>query len=283
MARQAQSCLIGTFEIDVSSHPTSRLSIDEGTRMTEQLEVLQTSVSDLARTVEGLQPAQLVASAYPTKWTVADVLSHLGSGAVIFRRRFEDGIAGNETPSDFAQGVWAEWDAKSAEQKAADFLVADRALAERLTSSTDDDRARFVFAMGPVTSDFAGFVGMRLNEHALHSWDVEVTFDPEAALAHGPTEVVIDNLQMIAGFVGKPVGTPRRVAVLTTEPRRGFTLVIGADAVSLEPGGPARTPDLEIPAEAFIRLVYGRLDPGHTPPTKGQADLDQLRKVFPGV
>ncbi len=31
--------------------------------MTDQLEVLQTSVSDLTRTVEGLQPAQLVAQA----------------------------------------------------------------------------------------------------------------------------------------------------------------------------------------------------------------------------
>jgi uncharacterized protein (TIGR03083 family) len=250
--------------------------------MTKELEALQTSVSALARTVEGLQPAQLLASAYPTKWTVADALSHLGSGAVIFRRRFEDGVAGRQVPSDFAQGVWAEWDAKPADLKAADFMAADRALVERLASSTDEERARFVFEMGPLTSDFAGFVKMRLNEHAVHSWDVEVAFDPEAALAVGPTEVVIDNLQMIVGFVGKPVGSPRRVVVLTNGPQRVLTLAIGADAVSLGPGGGAGTPDLEIPAEAFIRLVYGRLDPDHTPPTKGLADLDQLRQVFPG-
>ena len=73
--------------------------------MTDQLEVLQTSVSDLTRTVEGLQPAQLVAQAYPTKWTVADVLSHLGSGAVIFRRRYEDGIAGKELKGSGRSGT----------------------------------------------------------------------------------------------------------------------------------------------------------------------------------
>jgi uncharacterized protein (TIGR03083 family) len=251
--------------------------------MTEQLEVLQASVSHLASVVGGLPPAQLTAPAYPTNWTVADVLSHLGSGAVISRRRFEDGTARKETPSDFAKSVWAEWDAKSAEAKAADFLVADAAFIDLLWSSTDDDRARFRSALGPMTLDFAGFVGMRLNEHALHSWDVEVAFEPGAALAPASTEVVVDNLQLIAQFVAKPAGAPRRVTVLTTGPRRGFTLDIGADAVSLEPGGPVGAPDLELPAEAFIRLVYGRLDPGHTPPTKGLADLGQLRKVFPGL
>jgi hypothetical protein len=42
-------------------------------------------------------------------------------------------------------------------------------------------------------------------------------------------------------------------------------------------------PDLVLPAEALIRLVYGRLDPEHTPPVGGTADLDELRRVFPGA
>jgi hypothetical protein len=38
-----------------------------------------------------------------------------------------------------------------------------------------------------------------------------------------------------------------------------------------------------LPAEAFVRLVYGRLDPDHTPPlTSRQVDLDRLRRAFPG-
>jgi hypothetical protein len=41
--------------------------------------------------------------------------------------------------------------------------------------------------------------------------------------------------------------------------------------------------DLALPAEAFIRLVYGRLDPDHTPTFRGDAGaLDRLRAVFPG-
>jgi uncharacterized protein (TIGR03083 family) len=252
--------------------------------MTDQLEVLRTSVARLRRTVEGLGPSQLAAPAYPAEWTIADVLSHLGSGAVIHQRRFDDALAGRETASSFAPAVWDEWNAKSAPAKAADSLVADQALLERLGSYADDNvRARFEFAMGPMTFDWAGFIGLRLNEHALHTWDVEVALDPGAVVAPGSAGLVVDNLQMIARFTGKPFGTERTVAVRTSGPRRDFTITIGTDAVLLEPAEPAGEPDLQIPAEALIRLVYGRLDPAHTPATSGPADLDELRKAFPGA
>jgi hypothetical protein len=41
---------------------------------------------------------------------------------------------------------------------------------------------------------------------------------------------------------------------------------------------------LELPAEALVRLAYGRLDPDHTPSTvtADGVDLDLLRQVFPG-
>ncbi len=46
---------------------------------------------------------------------------------------------------------------------------------------------------------------------------------------------------------------------------------------------PAQSPDLVLPAEAWSRLLYGRLDPDHTPEFTGDAALlDTLRAVFPG-
>ena len=70
--------------------------------------------------------------------------------------------------------------------------------------------------------------------------------------------------------------------VRTTDPARDFSLTTGPDAVALAPGD-GGAPDLTLPAEAFIRLVYGRLDPEHTPPFEGDpALLDSLRSVFPG-
>jgi hypothetical protein len=64
------------------------------------------------------------------------------------------------------------------------------------------------------------------------------------------------------------------------------------DAVRLawQAGPDAHTdPDADanvtIPAEALLRLIYGRLDPDHTPAgaiTLDGVDLDALRAVFPG-
>ena len=40
---------------------------------------------------------------------------------------------------------------------------------------------------------------------------------------------------------------------------------------------------IELPAEALLRLFYGRLDPAHTPAyTADGIELDRLREVFPG-
>jgi uncharacterized protein (TIGR03083 family) len=210
------------------------------------------------------------------------VLSHLGSGAVLFQRRLDDGLAGRDTPDDFAQPVWDAWNAKDPEAKAADGLSANRALVERIDSLTDEERARVQFSMGPMVLDLDGAVGLRLNEVALHLWDIEVTFDPRATLAPEAVESVVDNLEMIARFAGKPTGAEQSVTVRTDGPRRGFEIRVDPDSLSLAPGEPVESPDLEIPAEALVRLVYGRLDPEHTPRYRGSADLDGLRRAFPG-
>jgi uncharacterized protein (TIGR03083 family) len=249
--------------------------------MTDQVEVLRTSVDRLREIVEGLSQDQIEASAYPTEWSVADVLSHLGSGAEIMQRFLTDALAGAETPSDFAQPVWDAWNAKLPQAQAADALVADRSYVDALGSLSEPERASFTFAMGPRTFDFPAFVGLRLNEHALHTWDIAVTFDPQASLQPDATDLIIEGLEMTARYTGKPLGADGRVAVRTREPERAFTITTGPE-VTLEGGAAGDHPDLEISAEGLIRLVYGRLDPAHTPPTGGSADLDALRQVFPG-
>ena len=71
--------------------------------------------------------------------------------------------------------------------------------------------------------------------------------------------------------------------VSTSAPERGFTLAIGSDSLELTTSALALAPDLELPTEAFIRLVYGRLDPAHTPAVSGSLTLlDELRAAFPG-
>ncbi len=244
-------------------------------QLNEVIDALAVSAQQLAALVDPLTPDQLRQPAYPSEWTIADVLSHLGSGAENARRRFD----GEEIDM---QTVWDEWNAKSPDRQAADALEADRAFLARLGSLTPEDRARRL-KVGPMDLDLVSALRLRLNEHVQHTWDVAVTFDPTATISPDAAELLIDSLGMMAGFVGRPTGGERTVSVGTLAPTRRFELVLRPDAVALSPSPADGKPDLELPAEALIRLVGGRLDPDHTPAIDDpDSNLDELRRVFAG-
>jgi uncharacterized protein (TIGR03083 family) len=255
------------------TNDTAVASLSDAVRT--QLDVLRDSAARLAALVGPLTPDELRQGAYPTEWTIADVLSHLGSGAVIFRGQFGGGLD--------MQAVWDEWNAKTPDAQAADVLLADRALQDRLAELTPDDEARLRFAMGPMELDLTTFLSMRINEHALHTWDVAVADDPSATVPDAAAALIVDTLPMISRFGGKPTGSTRSISIRTSAPTRYFTVALTPDGVTLAPSDPVDGPDLELPAEALIRLVYGRLDPDHTPTVEGsEDDLDELRRAFPG-
>src|SRR5215218_3202201 len=110
-----------------------------------------------------MSDADLAAPAYPSDWSIADVLSHIGSGAVIMGRRLDDALTGRHLPNDFAPGVWDTRNAKSPAATRDGALAADTALLERIDVVSPDERDRFTFTMGPMTFDFDAFVGLRLN------------------------------------------------------------------------------------------------------------------------
>jgi uncharacterized protein (TIGR03083 family) len=248
--------------------------------MSDELTVLEGSVERLRDLVTPLGPDQLREQAYPTEWTVADVLSHLGSGAEISTLWIDQALGGAEVNP---QPIWDEWNAKDPEAQAAGLMDADRALVERLKSLTDEERSRFAFSMGPMNLDFTGFIRTRTNEHALHSWDIAVHFDPEAELAPDAVPVVLEVVPMIAGFSGRPTESPMELQVRTSAPDRQFALSSSADGVTVVPVDELGEADLVLPTAAFIRLIYGRLDRAHTPAIEDPTQqLDVLRGVFPG-
>jgi uncharacterized protein (TIGR03083 family) len=263
----------------------SNVNETPGTRSkaTVELGVLRVCSDRLAALAGPLTPDELRRPAYPSQWTIAQVLSHLGSAAVIMKKNLETILAGDELDGSFAQSTWDEWNAKSPEDQAADFLRADRELMERLASVTPSEQAAFILPLGPMKFDYAAYLGTRVNEVALHTWDIAVVFDPAATVSPEAVELVVDRLAMIAGWTGKPTGSDRVINVLASAPTRRIEIALRPDAVSFEPSAEG-APDLELPAEAVVRLVYGRLDPDHTPPVGGlEPDLDELRRAFPGV
>jgi uncharacterized protein (TIGR03083 family) len=250
---------------------------------TPWVRALRASHDRLSGIVAGLDGDGLRAQSYDTEWSVADVLSHLGSGAEIFSLYIEAGVTGGDPPApeDF-KPIWETWNARSPEDQAAQSVAVNEALVARAESLTPEQSAAFhVLMFGRMPMDLPGVLGMRLSEHALHTWDIAVTLDPAAKVADDAADLLIDRVPMIAGYMSKQSPDPVVVAVTTTSPERAFTLDTGG--VTLAPAGAGDSPaaSLSLPAEAFLRLVYGRLDDEPGLSASG-VTLPELRSVFPG-
>ena len=253
------------------------------TDATPWLRAVRASHDRLAGIVAGLDADGLRQQSYDTEWPIAAVLSHLGSGAEIFSLYIAAGAEGGEPPTqDDFRPIWDTWNARSPEEQAARSVEANEALVRRLESLTPAQRDAFTVTMfGTLTMDLAGVLGMRLSEHAVHTWDIAVALDPAAQVAPDAVDLLIDQLPRMTGFLGKQAPAPVAVAVTTTGPERSLTLDTGG--VTLGPAGAedAATASLALPAEALLRLVYGRLDDA-TELTASGVTLAELKSVFPG-
>lgn len=258
------------------------------------IHALRTNHDALTAVVRRLGADDLVRGSGAAEWNVAQVLSHLGSGAEISLANLRATLDGKELPSDFNQSVWDRWNAKSPQEQANDFVDTNGALVaalEGLDADTRRDLRVRLFLPEPV--DLALFAGLRLSEVALHRWDVDVAFDQAARLDPESVGVLVDlyagPLAMLVGFMGKPEAFAGRrvvVRVETSDPVREFGLVVG-EAVSLSAEAPKPADAvLTAPAEAWLRLVTGRLSAENTPAdvtvSPDVISLDDLRRVFPG-
>jgi uncharacterized protein (TIGR03083 family) len=252
----------------------------------ELVTVLRASHERLAGALSSLSDSQLVADSYCRGWSVAQVASHLGSSAEIFSEFVDAGLEHEPAGSVELQPVWDKWNAKSPRQQADDVVQADREFLSRVTAMSAQARQAWELDLFGARRDLASVLQMRLAEHELHTWDIAVVSRPSATLAADAAMIIVDNLAELVERSAKPTAGLPPVHVVTSDPRRSFTLDLGAEPARLGPatGAPNGNALLALPAEAFVRLVYGRLDAGHTPQNT-QADgidLDALRGSFPG-
>lgn len=250
------------------------------------IEALRHSHDNLQSTVAQLDPSDLERRSYASEWSIAQVLSHLGSQAEIFQLFLDAALSGQDPPGMEVFGaIWDRWNAKSPRAQAADALAADAAVTERFESLDTVQRERLRLKAFGRELDATGLARLRLGEHAVHTWDIAVALDPAARVAPDAVDLIVDTLGDLVSRAAKPdeYARPHGVRVSTTSPQRHFVLDIDEN-VTLEPAsGQDGQPELVLPAEAFVRLVYGRLGPDHTPPVETSGvDLDELRRLFPG-
>jgi uncharacterized protein (TIGR03083 family) len=250
---------------------------------------LRDSQQQLAALAGSLTPEQVRARSYCSDWSVAQLLSHVGSGAEIGLLMLPGALGEGEQASREAfQPVWDRWNAKTPDEQAADALTADDDQVSALEALTDEQLAKISLPFFGMNLDAVGLVRLRLGEHALHTWDLAVMLDPAATVSADAVSLLIDNVpQFLAPRLGQAPAEPFAVRIRTTGPERDYLLAT-ADSVVLTdyPADGTDTPvgEVTMPAEALLRLAYGRLDPAHTPAsvTGSEADLVVLRSIFPG-
>jgi hypothetical protein len=255
------------------------------------IDVARRTHDDLADIVVKLDEQALARTSGSRLWDVAQVLGHLGSQAEIGAASFDAALGKREPPGpDFNPEVWARWDGLGHRQKAVGFLRESDALVRRYEELDQATRTSLRVDLGflPAPVDVATVVSMRVNEVVLHTWDVKVVDDSDATLFPPAAGLLVARTDALIGYLGHADAIGDRavtIAVHTTDPSQSFGLEI-ADSVRITDSLTAVDAELTIPAEAWLRLVAGRLAPEHTPAgvtMSGDAiDLDDLRRVFPG-
>lgn len=244
---------------------------------------------DLAHRVAGLTDAQLGAQSGAAEWSVADVLSHLGSGAEIGLASLTAAASGTDTPAPgFNEQVWARWNALNPREQAVGFVEHDARLVAAYEALTARQREQLDVELGflPAPLPVGALAGMRLNESAQHAWDIRVADDADARLDDDSARLLVEHLAgdlaFLVGFLGTPdaLATPAVIAIAGTEV--GITVGEGV-AVTMPVADPTAT--FVGPLESAVRLIGGRLGPAHTPAgveIDGDVTLDDLRRVFRG-
>lgn len=253
------------------------------------IETLRRSHDTLTGLVKPLSPAELREQSYCNDWSVAQVLSHLGSGAEIALMMLPGALGEAEPVSrDAFPAVWDSWNGKSPDDQAADALTADETQISTLEGLSDDQLSRMRMDFFGMQLDAVGIIRLRLGEHALHTWDVAEHRDPAATVSADAAALLIDNVPaFLAPRLGKPLPEPFTARITTTGAERDY-LLTSTDSVAMAdwPGDAddGSVPQVTMPAESLLRLSYGRLDAAHTPAAvTGDAEvLDKLRAIFPG-
>ena len=239
----------------------------------------------LRELVADMGDARLGTPSYAAGWTIAQVLSHLGSAAeigTVLIRRGVDGDTSAPTPADTGP-VWDRWNAMTPEEQRAQWVDADTTHREALRAAARSPVLVPYFAGLLGVRDYAGY---RLSEQSVHGWDVAVAVDPGATIAPAEVSLLWQRLDLVATRFRAPEVlarlSPRQVELRTTSPAGVHCLTLGAELhlLACEPADPSAT--LRGTAEALLRLVYGRLRDTDDVTAEGTVTLDDMQTLFPG-
>jgi uncharacterized protein (TIGR03083 family) len=250
--------------------------------VTDAIATLRASRERLRNLTEALPADQLERPSFCDGWTIAQVLSHLGSQSEIMMGFLAAARAGEPEPStDGFPAVWDRWNGLSPVEQRDQALIATDQAVGAIEDAADDTDLRISLFGGAFVLDVPGFAALRLVEHAVHAWDIAVALDPAATIEDGAVELILAHLATMVGYLGK-ADAERRVRVEVRDPDADLLLVVGP--------APLLAPWSEQPVagilrgtgDELVRLVYGRVTDTDRLAAEG-VSIAELQAVFTGA
>lgn len=181
------------------------------------ISALHDSQQQLLKTTQSLGGAELHQQSYATEWSIADVLSHLGSQAQMFHLFLNAGLSGEPAPGrDDLPPIWESWNSRAPEAQAADSLRVNSEFLQRLDRTDTADQRRFELSLFGRNLDWAGLAQMRLSEQTIHTWDIGVALDAQARVGSSAVDLLVDTLPELAARTGKAGPERLRIGLATT-------------------------------------------------------------------
>ena len=232
-----------------------------------QVEALRSEYERLARHLRALDADGLAAPSTCEGWSAADVAAHLAWNARLYIRSLGMGLTGEAPPSAPT--------AAGAPKITADF-VRDRAvelrekLGDGLLQSFEEHNAGFIDMLDDLDSEVRDtltvpflndtiplrrLIGLRINEVALHSWDVRSPADDQAELIE---DAALASIELWRDTIGRRLraGPETRVRM---EPAGGGAFdVTGGDSPSTGPPSGHADASLTGTASAIALFLSGR-------------------------
>ncbi len=255
------------------------------------IQVLQSEGEELARFLAGLDAAGWERDSACTAWKVGDVVAHLVQGASGTATALSRARQGLSDPPEGARFL-------DAGDRASE-MTADRAItfrggrdgAELLAALNEGHVSLCQTANELQEADWEkpsfhrrGVVPVhenvtrRIQEIAIHGWDIRSAFDPAAELSDPAAALIVNVAHRWLNACFSPRGDGSR-ARFRFEVSGAATLaedvVLEGDSFRIEPAG-AATPDVAFRANAsaYVLLIYGRLDLSSGGDTPAQLEID---------
>ena len=256
-----------------------------------------------------LTPEQWELPSACAEWQVRDVVSHLIGGAERQAESMERGRGGDSNPpAGFVPPDPAALSATNAQrdidrrnQLAGRFLEAFDASYKELHREFDGfgegswDTLCWHVRRGAMTA--ASYVELRIQELAIHDWDIRSAFQPAAGLDPDCVPVLLDLSPTWLGMCFRPSARlPKPVVYgfgVGPEEARQFRMSVTGDAFEMVPVGlddaPRADLSLAATAEQYLLFTYGRLtaaegiSSGKLTVQGDTAHLDQFEVWFKGL